>query len=150
MFLRVYQATRRYRPHSQFKAWLYRIAINCSINELRKRERRRLLPLTTCYQHEDGEQQPLENILPDPNPGPDEIIQRNETAERIQDALRRLPNDQRVVLVLRHYEGLKFQQIASILDCPLGTVKSRMRRGLEQMRIILKHSCWEGGLHHGL
>jgi RNA polymerase sigma-70 factor (ECF subfamily) len=150
VLLRVYKAARRYRPQSQFKTWLYRIAINCSINELRKRERRRTLPLAMSYEHNDGREQPLESILPDPNPQPDEIVQQDEIAEHIQDALRRLPDERRIVIVLRHYEGLKFSEIASMLDCPLGTVKSRMRHGLEQLRVMLKHLRWEGEANHGL
>ena len=150
VLLRVYQAARRYRPQSQFKTWLYRIAINCSINELKKRERRRMLPLTITYESGDGKEQTLENILPDPGPQPDDIIQQNEIAECIQEGLRRLPGEQRIVIVLRHYEGLKFQQIASVLGCPLGTVKSRMRHGLEHLGMILKHLRWEEGAHHGL
>jgi RNA polymerase sigma-70 factor (ECF subfamily) len=140
VFLRVYQAARRYRPISQFSTWLYRIAINCSINELKKLKRRRMFPLTMPYEDKDGTQQSLANILIDAKPQPDEIIQRNEINECIQNALDRLPDEQRIVIILRHYEGMKFQQIASILDCPLGTVKSRMRYGLEQLRTMLKRS----------
>ena len=144
VLLRVYQSAGRYRHHSQFRAWLYRIAINCSINELRRRERRSALSLDASYQHNDEHEQPLENILADPNPGPDEMIQQREIAKHIQNALRRLSNEQRIVIVLRHYEGLKFQQIASVLGCPIGTVKSRMHNGLERLRMMLKDYCWEG------
>lgn len=150
VLLRVYQSAKRYRPRGQFKTWLYRIAINCSINELRRRERHRTLSLTTFHKRKDGEQYALENILPDPEPQPDEIVQRNETAQCIQDALNRLPDEQRIVIVLRHYEGLKFQQIASILGCPLGTVKSRMHHGLERLRAMLRHLRWEEGARYGL
>jgi len=150
VLLRVYQSAKRYRANSHFKPWLYRVAVNSSISELRKLKRRRTLPLTMTYRHNNGEEQPLENVLPDPNPQPDEMVQREEMAEYIQDALQRLPDEQRVVVVLRHYEGLKFHQIASILNCPLGTVKSRMRHGLERLRTMLKDTCWEGGTQHGL
>jgi len=102
------------------------------------------------YQTKDGRQQYLEDILPDLNPQPDEIIQRDEIAGCIQNALRRLPDEQRIVIVLRHYEGLKFHQIASVLGCPLGTVKSRMHHGLERLRMMLKHLRWEGGANYGL
>jgi RNA polymerase sigma-70 factor (ECF subfamily) len=145
VFLRVYQAARRYRPISQFSTWLYRIAINCSINELKKLKRCRMFPLTMPYEDKDGKQQSLENILTDLKPQPDEIIQRNEINECIQNALNRLPDEQRIVIILRHYEGMKFQQIASLLDCPLSTVKSRMRYGLEQLRMMLKHSINKNG-----
>ena len=150
VFLRVYQSSKRYRPQGQFKTWLYRIAINCSINELRKRQRRQTLPLATAYGHNDIEEHSAENVLPDPSPGPDDIVQRKEMAGHIQDALRRLPDKQRLVVILRHYDGLKFQEIASLLDCPLGTVKSRMRHGLEQLRIILGRLSREGGTQYGL
>jgi len=150
VFLRVYKAAKRYRPQSQFKAWLYRIAVNCSINELRKRERRRTIPLMMTHKNDDMEEYSFENALPDPNPGPDDVAQQKEMAEHIQNALRRLPHEQRVVVILRHYEGLKFRQIASLLDCPIGTVKSRMRQGLEQLRVKLRYLCREGGVERGL
>ncbi len=141
VLLRVYQAARRYRPHNQFKAWLYRIAVNCSINELRRRERHSVLSLDVSYQDNDGQEQPLESVLAHPNPQPDEMVQQSEVAEHIQNALRRLSDKQRIVIVLRHYEGLKFHQIASVLDCPIGTVKSRMRHGLERLRMMLRDYC---------
>jgi len=147
VFLRVYQSAKGYRSDGHFGTWLYRIAINCSINELRKRKRRQTLPLSMS---EFGEEQTLQDALLDDSPGPDEVIQQSELSEHIRDALRRLPDEQRVVIVLRHYEGLKFQQIASILNCPLGTVKSRMHHGLEQLRAKLKRYCREGEASHGL
>ena len=137
VFIQVHQAARRYQSINHFKTWLYRVAINRSINELKKRERRRTFPLAILHGHKDGKQQLMENILPDPGPQPDEMIQRNETADRIRGALCRLPDEQRIVIVLRHFDGLKFRQIASILDCPLGTVKSRVRLGLEQLHRML-------------
>ncbi len=147
VFLRVYQSAKGYRSDGHFSTWLYRIAINCSINELRKRKRRQTIPLNMP---ESGEGQTVQNELLDDSPGPEEVIQQNELSEHIRDALRCLPDEQRVVIVLRHYEGLKFQQIASILNCPLGTVKSRMHHGLEQLRSKLKRYCREGEASHGL
>ena len=99
VFLRVYQAARRYRPISHFSAWLYRVAINCSINELKKLKRCRMFPLTMSYEDKDGKQQSLESILTDSKPQPDEIIQRNEIAEFIRHALNRLPDEQRIVVI---------------------------------------------------
>jgi len=147
VFLRVYQSAKGYRSDGHFSTWLYRIAINCSINELRKRKRRQTLPLSMS---EFGEEQAFQDALLDSSPGPDEVIQQSEMDEQIRAALHRLPDEQRVVIVLRHYEGLKFQQIASVLNCPLGTVKSRMHHGLEQLRARLKRYCWEGEASHGL
>ena len=147
VFLRVYQSAKGYRSDGHFSTWLYRIAINCSINELRKRKRRQTIPLNMP---ESGEGQTVQSELLDDSPGPEEVIQQNELSEHIRYALRCLPDEQRVVIVLRHYEGLKFQQIASVLNCPLGTVKSRMHHGLEQLRSKLKRYCREGEVSHGL
>jgi RNA polymerase sigma-70 factor (ECF subfamily) len=147
VFLRVYQSAKGYRSGGHFSTWLYRIAINCGINELRKRKRRQTLSLSAS---EFGEEETFQDALLDSSPGPDEIIQQSEMDEQVRAALNRLPDEQRVVIVLRHYEGLKFHQIASILNCPLGTVKSRMHHGLEQLRAKLKRYCWEGEASHGL
>jgi len=145
VLLRVYQKAEQYRPREQFKTWLYRIAINCSVDELRKWKRRRVLPLGIFHQHRDEEERILEGALIDPAPQPDEEVQLNEITKCVQDALRRLPDKQRVVIVLRHYEGLKFQEIASALGCPSSTVKSQMSRGLKRLQTMLKHLLYEGG-----
>jgi len=138
VFLQVYRAAKRYKPLNQFDTWIYRIAVNCSINKLKKMERHRTFPLTMLFERKDGKRQNLADTLPDPEPRPDEVAQQNEVAEHVRKALSRLPYEQRVVIILRHYEGLKFQQIASILNCPIGTVKSRMYYGLDQLRTMLR------------
>jgi RNA polymerase sigma-70 factor (ECF subfamily) len=136
VFLQVYQSSKKYRPYAQFETWFYRIAINRSINELKKRKRHQTYSLTGDY---DGEKDSFEDELLDPEPQPDEIAQQNEISSCIQNALENIPTEQRIVVILRHYEGLKFQQIADILNCPLGTVKSRMYLAMDQLKTMLKH-----------
>jgi RNA polymerase sigma-70 factor (ECF subfamily) len=133
IFLKIYQTAKKYRPIGQFETWLYRIAVNHSINELKKRKRHQTYSLTHDYENEIGDE------LLDPEPQPDEIAQQNEINSYIQDALKNLSTDQRIVVILRHYEGLKFQQIAEILNCPLGTVKSRIYSAMDQLKMMLKH-----------
>lgn len=135
VFLQVYKSAKKYNPTAQFETWLYRIAINSSINELRKQKRYQ----TYSLDNQDETQISLDDIMTDPNPKPDDIVQQNEMASCIQNALAKLPTEQRIVVTLRHYEGLKYQQIAEILNCPLGTVKSRMYSAIEQLRTLLKH-----------
>lgn len=137
VFLKVYQKARQYRAQSSFKTWLYRIATNCSINELKKRKRHGEVSLAMLYE----ENQQLEAELLDPNPQPDEIIHQNDVAKHVQTALSRLPHKQRVVIILKLYEGMNFEQIASTLGCPVSTIKSRMYCGLEQLRTMLRHLC---------
>ena len=135
VFLQVYQSSRKYRPYAQFETWLYRIAINRSINELKKRKRYQTYSLTDDY---EDEKKPFDDLI-DPEPQPDEIAQQNEINSCVQNALENIPTEQRIIVILRHYEGLKFQQIAEILNCPLGTVKSRMYLAMDQLRLMLKH-----------
>jgi len=135
IFLQVYKSAKKYKPTAQFETWLYRIAINSSINELRKQKRYQMYSLD----NQDDAQISLDDIMIDRNLKPDEIVQQDEMALCIQNAIAKLPADQRIVVTLRHYEGLKYQQIAEILNCPLGTVKSRMYSAIEQLRTLLKH-----------
>jgi RNA polymerase sigma-70 factor (ECF subfamily) len=141
VLLRVYKSAKRYRSEGQFQTWLYRIAVNYSLDELKKLKRHRFFPLTIFHQQEDGESMLIDSVLTDPNQKPDESLQQDEIAKHVQDALRSLPEEQRIVIVLRHYEDLKLHEIASILNCPLGTVKSRIRLGSEQLRGMLKNLC---------
>jgi RNA polymerase sigma-70 factor (ECF subfamily) len=136
IFLKIYQTAKKYRPVGQFKMWLYRIAVNQSINELKKRKRHQTYSLAHDDEDEKGT---FGDDLIDPEPQPDEIAQQNEINSCIQDALKNLPTDQRIIVILRHYEGLKFQQIAEILNCPLGTVKSRIYSAMDQLKMMLKH-----------
>ncbi len=131
VFLQVYKSAKKYRPLAQFETWLYRIALNHSINELKKQKRYQTHSLTDELDNE-------KNLL-DPEPLPDEIAQQNEVSECVKNALVQLPTELRIVVILRHFEGLKFQQIAEIINCPLGTVKSRMYSALDQLRVKLKH-----------
>lgn len=141
VFLKVYQTAKHYRHQSLFRNWLYRIAVNCSIDELRKHKRRQEIPLISSSEYRDSANQVKDIDLPDPNPQPDEIVHENDNAKHVQNALERLPYKQRIVIVMKLYDDMKFEEIAAILDCPISTVKSRMYEGLEKMRNMLKHLC---------
>lgn len=138
VFLRVFQKAKQYKSAGFFSTWLYRIAVNCSIDELKKRKRHKSVSLETQSNYDDADCGSFAETLLDSKPTPYEVAEQNEIADYVRNALSRLSNDQRVVIVLKHYEGLKFREIASILGCPVGTVKSRMYFGLDQLRQILK------------
>lgn len=135
VFLKIYQSAKHYRPKGQFETWLYRIIINCSINELKRRKRSRMFESLSQVSDEQRSGDNETNAL---QSQPDQEAQGDQIAKLVQDAILKLPREQRIVVILRHYEGMKFAQIASILKCPIGTVKSRLRSGLEQLRIMLK------------
>lgn len=123
-FVRVFAKRKDYVPNGKFSTFLWRVALNLCYDELRRRERRR----ETALEFEDDEQSYASD-----EPSPDVSLAREETAGSVRDALMKISETYRSVLVLRHYEDLKFREIADVLGIPEGTVKSRMAEGLAQL-----------------
>ena len=130
-FARVFARRKDYEPSGRFSTFLWRIALNLCYDELRKRKRRAEWSLEDdpCGLGDD-------QITAD-EPAPDGRLMERERTEAVQRALGQLAEPYRVVVVLRHYEGLKFREIAEALDLPEGTVKSRMAEALHQLNRIL-------------
>jgi RNA polymerase sigma-70 factor (ECF subfamily) len=137
VFLRIYKAAKRYKPSAKFSTWLYRIALNRCLDELRNEKRRNEIALETSYQDNNGKRWLLKEMLVDKSALPDEIAERNEIAQIVKQAIALLPDEQRAVVIMRHYERLKFKEIAEIMGCPESTVKSRMYYGMEHLRRLL-------------
>lgn len=133
-FVRVFARRKDYRPDGKFSTWLWRIALNLCYDELRRRQRR----LELSLDEESGESAAELDAAKAPEPSPDRALAQREQAELVRLALERLPEAYRAVLVLRHYENLKFREIAEVLEVPEGTVKSRMAEALTQMTLLLK------------
>jgi RNA polymerase sigma-70 factor (ECF subfamily) len=115
-----------------FRSWVMRIAANCSTDRLRKRSRRPALSL-------DAAPSPHEPALDvaDPAPGPEDAVLRSDEAARVQAALARLPSDQRLAVILCDMQGFSYDEIAATMRCSLGTVKSRIARGRDKLRVLL-------------
>jgi RNA polymerase sigma-70 factor, ECF subfamily len=131
-FVRVFARRKDYEPVSRFSTFLWRIALNLCYDELRKINRRGESFL------EDRADERGEFEFAAECPGPDVQLVEGERAEGIRRALLQLPEPYRVVVVLRHYEGLKFREIGEVLGIPEGTVKSRMVEALNQLSRLLK------------
>ena len=134
-FSRVFSRRRDYQPAAKFSTWLWRIAINLCHDELRRRQRRPEHPLEP--EGDDGADGPAVQF-PGQVLSPAEVVEKLEQAEIVRRALLQLPETYREVVVLRHYEGLKFHEIAEVLGIPEGTVKSRMFEALDRLGGILK------------
>ncbi|CAN5231659.1 sigma-70 family RNA polymerase sigma factor [soil metagenome] len=136
-FVRVYFALDRYHTQFAFSTYIYRIATNLAISEIRRRKRRRLLSLTGLFQSEDDsavEFQPTDHrILQD-----DELVE-DERSEVIAKAIAALPEKYRVPVVLRDIEGKSYDEIAEIMELGLGTTKSRISRGRGLLKEKLQH-----------
>ncbi|MBI2908576.1 MAG: sigma-70 family RNA polymerase sigma factor [Chloroflexi bacterium] len=123
-FIRAYTSLPGFHRGARFSPWLYRIATNLSLN-YRKR-RREAVPLA-------------DKPLPDETSlSPEEAVERKESQERIQRAILGLPGLYRTVLVLRHVNELTYQEIAQVLEIPVGTVKARLFRARDMLREVLR------------
>lgn len=133
-FVRVLAKAHRFRDSGRFSTWMYQIALNLCRDHRRKRRRWGALVLEGLMDPAPGE--PALDP-PSPSPGADVEVERLERREAVTAALESLPPDQREVLVMKEYEGMKFREIAAILGCPESTVKSRMYYGLRALRSAL-------------
>ncbi len=126
VFLRVYRHAGTYRVTARFTTWLYTIASNLGKNELRNRARRRNVSVEDApreLQQEDYHLGTREDLL-----APDRVADLNDRQRKVRLAIGSLPDHFRMMLVLRDIEGFAYEEIASMLDLPLGTVKSRINR----------------------
>lgn len=126
-FVRVYRAADRYQTTYAFSTYIYRIATNLAISELRKRKRRRLVSLTGLFQSNDGGE-PREFQPSDGQPLQDIVLVDAERRAAVQRAIGTLPEKYRAPLILRDVEGKSYEEISRILDTSEGTVKSRISR----------------------
>ena len=122
-FLRAYRNRGSFQAIAKFSTWIYTIAGNLAKSELRRRRRWRFLSLGS--QDERG----TTFELPDESARPDKATETALAEMRIEDAIARLPERYREAVILRDVEGLDYEEIAQIIGCPLGTVKSRINRG---------------------
>ncbi|PYK58500.1 MAG: hypothetical protein DME21_15555, partial [Verrucomicrobia bacterium] len=123
-----------YQPSGKFSTWLWRIALNLCYDELRRRQRREETSLDGMC----GDAMAALEAFVAPEPTPDKSLVERERSELVRKALMQLSETYRTVLVLRHYENLKFREIGDVLEVPEGTVKSRMAEALTQMNRILE------------
>ncbi|HEX4835681.1 MAG TPA: sigma-70 family RNA polymerase sigma factor [bacterium] len=134
-FLRVYRALRRVSPGAPLESWLYRIVSNLYIDVLRKRPRTRVESLDAPLATSRGE---LLRELPDAAANPEAIFEREQVDTVIQRALGLLSAELRMVVVLSDIEGLSYEEIATGLRIPLGTVKSRLHRARQVLQQRLR------------
>jgi RNA polymerase sigma-70 factor (ECF subfamily) len=128
VFLRVYQAGPRYREQGAFRTWIYRIALNVVRDAARR-----------------GRQAPVaiaDREVMDRQPPADALCQRQELADLVTRAVAELPEPLRVVLILRHYERMSFEDIARLTSTPASTLKSRFAVALKRLRERLHEQGW--------
>jgi RNA polymerase sigma-70 factor (ECF subfamily) len=136
-FVRAFGAWGEFRGDAQVFTWLYRIALNLCHNHQKKHRRRSTTELQLVdAPREDGEGEAFP--LPDSRPLPAQISESAEMRQKLQDALRDLPENYRTVVVLRDIEGLSYEEIARITDSSLEAIKSRLFRARNTIRRLLE------------
>jgi len=134
VFLRVIRSSSSYKPTAKFTTWLYTIARNTCIDAARKRSRADLYSLQNTLGDEGEGETHQDRLVDDSARSGGVDVDRQEFLDRLQEALGRLPEDQREVFVLREISGLKFREVSEVVGASVPTVKSRMRYALKTLR----------------
>ena len=129
-FIRAYRALAQFRGEAQFYTWLYRIAVNTAKKALMDLKRNPTVSENAYKTSDDDETSPLENELTS-SETPDAVLASKEIAQIINTAMDALPEELRQAITLREIEGLSYEEISEAMDCPIGTVRSRIFRARE-------------------
>ena len=140
VFIKVFRSIRSFHGDASLRTWLYRIALHEASNQRRwwSRHKRQEVTIDSPYdQEEDGNSVCLGATLADEGNSPFDNVVQAEVRERVEAALRQIPEAFRTVVVLREIEGFAYEEIAEILNVNLGTVKSRLTRGRSALRALI-------------
>lgn len=130
-FIRIFNALQKYRGEARFSTWIYRIVMNTFLDEKKKRSHSPQVSLEELLETEEGS---MTRQVESEGPQPQDLVERDERRDVVQEALNQLPEFQRLILTLFHIENLSYEEIAEILHMPLGTVKSRLNRARRALR----------------
>ncbi|MCL6474306.1 MAG: sigma-70 family RNA polymerase sigma factor [Firmicutes bacterium] len=136
-FVRVFQGLHTFRGEANFGTWLHRVVVNTFL-DMRKRSKGRHNVSLEEQLELDGDT--LTRQIEDTSPGPEELVEQEEREEVLQKAIAQLPPERRILIVLYHFENLSYEEIAQMLNLPVGTVKSRLNRARLALREILQPS----------
>jgi len=146
VFLQVYKSAARYQVASKFSTWLFTIARNLSLNEIRRRSRHPADSLDAT--HPEQEDQPLHQFEDHKTFSPPESLLQSELQEKIEQAMRGLPENQRTAILLCRRDDLSYEDIAKVLGCSVSATKSLIHRGREtlkeKLKPYLRTGVWEG------
>lgn len=134
VFIKVFRWIEKFDENAAFSTWLYRIAVNTCIDEIRKRKGKETYSMEENYETDDGE---MKKQYVYDGPTPEESYLQKEMAEDVQGAINQLSPDHKTLVILRDVQGFSYAEIAEIVDCSLGTVKSRISRARLQLKNIM-------------
>lgn len=147
-FLRAYKAYHSYDPSRSFRAWLHRIAYTQFVDHVRKYRNKKALSIEGCIESGDGSTLGLE--LPDSTHDPEWMMEQTEFSDEVDSALKTLPEEFRSTILLCDVQHLSYEEIALLLRCSLGTVRSRLNRGRKLLRKALESHSPAPARRHAL
>jgi RNA polymerase sigma-70 factor (ECF subfamily) len=133
-FIKAYCGIMSFRGESKFSTWLHRIGVNAAMGFLASEFKR--IPLYQPRDREDTNETKVPEIVDDENP--ERFLVTQQTVESVSRALESLSEELRTAITLREIDGLSYEEIADIMDCPIGTVRSRIFRARENMSVLMK------------
>ena len=137
-FMRAYKGLKDFRGDASFETWIHRIVVNLAHNKFHWNRRRGSEQNVSMTVVDENSESQVQLALPDETHRPEKILLQEEIAGDIKDCFDNLPDKLKEVMVLRLLEELSYDRIASILECKVGTVKSRIARGREMLRSMLE------------
>ena len=130
-FIRVFNSIHTFRGEANFSTWLFKIVTNVFLDERKRAKSRQTVPLDEFIELEEDT---VTRQIEDTGPTPDVVVQTRERDQLLKDAIQTLPEYQRAMVVFYHFQGKSYEEIADIMNLPIGTVKSRLNRA----RLALK------------
>jgi RNA polymerase sigma-70 factor (ECF subfamily) len=136
-FYRVVKSKKKYKATAQFKTWLFQIALNLCRDRLRRMKHRSHLSLNKLVMTQNDGTIELQDCISDPSPGIVENFESGELESLIKAAIASLPEEEHLVVVLKEYQGMPYSEIAEVMNCPIGTLKSHNYRAHQKLKKIL-------------
>lgn len=133
VFIKIYKNLNNFKEESSLYTWIYRITVNVCIDELKKRKK--VVYIDEKIDTKDGE---VELQLPDDSKSPTDIAEDNELKYRLEKCIKKLPESQRMMIILRDIKGFTYMEIAEIMKMNLGTVKSKINRARAALKELLE------------
>lgn len=135
VFLKAFRSISSFKGDSLFTTWIYRITTNLCLDEIRKRKNKKLVSLDEGIEYEGHE---IKRQIRHEGPSPEAEAENNEMKKAVMDSINALSEDYKTVIVMRDIQGFSYEEIAEIIKCPEGTIKSRINRARKTLKNILK------------
>lgn len=134
VLIRIFRSIASFKGQSSFSTWIYRITTNVCLDEIRRKKNKKIISLDEEIRMEDGE---IKRQIMSDDLQPDAVAEQEELRSIVSNAINSLPDDHRLVITLRDIQGLSYDEISTVLDCPIGTVKSRISRARLALKKLL-------------